>query len=126
MSVPSSAPRWDSLLGNEAITAMVGSEAFARALVYARSGRVHDVRLDEEAMTVSGRVRGSYRDDYEVTVHLAASRSGATTVYRSQCTCPVALDCKHAAAVLVVARTSTALRHQVERPKGPGTVGAAD
>ena len=114
---PSSVPAWDSLLGNEAITAMVGSEAFARALVYARSGRVHDVRLDEDAMTVSGRVRGSYRDDYEVTVHLGASRSGATTVYRGQCTCPVVLDCKHAAAVLVVARTSTALRHQVDRPE---------
>jgi superfamily II DNA or RNA helicase len=117
VSVPSSAPRWDSLLGNEAITAMVGSEAFARALVYARSGRVHEVELDEDAMTVSGRVRGSYRDDYQVTVHLGASRSGATTVYRGQCTCPVVLDCKHAAAVLIVARHSTQLRHQVERPE---------
>ncbi len=117
MSVPSSAPGWDSLLGNEAITAMVGSEAFARGLVYARSGRVHDVELDEDAMTVSGRVRGSYRDDYTVTVHLGPSRSGATTVYRGQCTCPVVLDCKHAAAVLVVARHSTQLRHRVERPE---------
>ena len=74
MSVSSSARSWDSLLSNEAITAMVGSEAFARAMVYAKSGRVHDVALDEEAMTVSGRVHGSYRDDYEVTVYLAESR----------------------------------------------------
>ncbi len=117
MSVPSSARSWDSLLGNEAITSMVGSEAFARALVYARGGRVHDVQLDEEAMTVMGRVRGSYRDDYAVTVYLAESRSGATTVYRSQCTCPVVLDCKHAAAVLVVARHSTSLRAKVDRPE---------
>ena len=116
VSVPS-APPWDSLLGNEAITAMVGSEAFARALVYARSGRVRAVELDEDAMTVSGRVRGSYRDDYEVVVRLRASRSGGTSVYRGQCTCPVALDCKHAAAVLIVARHSTRLRHQVERPE---------
>nr|WP_294690286.1 DEAD/DEAH box helicase [uncultured Friedmanniella sp.] len=117
MSVPSSAPSWDSLLGNEAITAMVGSEAFARALVYARSGRVRAVELDEDAMTVSGRVRGSYRDDYEVVVNLGPSRSGATTVYRGQCTCPVVLDCKHAAAVLIVARHSTRLRQQMERPE---------
>ncbi|MFL6064253.1 MAG: SNF2-related protein [Friedmanniella sp.] len=117
MSVPISARSWDSLLSNEAITAMVGSEAFARAMVYAKSGRVHDVQLDEEARTVSGRVRGSYRDDYTVTVYLAESRSGATTVYRSQCSCPVALDCKHAAAVLIVARHSTALRQQVQRPE---------
>lgn len=117
VSVSSSARSWESLLSNEAITAMVGSEAFARAMVYAKSGRVHDVQLDEEAMTVSGRVHGSYRDDYAVTVHLAESRSGATTVYRSQCSCPVVLDCKHAAAVLVVARHSSQLRRRVERPE---------
>jgi superfamily II DNA or RNA helicase len=117
VSVPSSTRSWDSLLSNEAITAMVGSEAFARAMVYARSGRVHEVQLDEEAMTVSGRVRGSYRDDYSVTVYLAESRSGATTVYRSQCSCPVALDCKHAAAVLIVARHSSGLRQRVQRPE---------
>jgi superfamily II DNA or RNA helicase len=110
-------PPWDALLGNEAIRQMVGSEAFARAMVYARSGHVLDVSLDEEAMTVSGRVKGSHRDEYEVTVYLAPSPSGATTVYRSQCTCPVALDCKHAAAVLVVARHTVELRHRVERPE---------
>ena len=36
-------PSWKSLLSNEAITQMVGHEAFARAMVYARSGYVHDV-----------------------------------------------------------------------------------
>jgi superfamily II DNA or RNA helicase len=117
VSVPSSTRSWDSLLSNEAITAMVGSEAFARAMVYAKSGRVHEVELDEEAMTVTGRVRGSYRDDYAVTVYLAESRSGATTVYRSQCSCPVVLDCKHAAAVLIVARHSSGVRQRVQRPE---------
>jgi len=117
VSISGSAWSEDSLLSNEAITAMVGSEAFARAMVYARSGRVHEVQLDEEARTVSGRVHGSYRDDYAVTVYLAESRSGATTVYRSQCSCPVVLDCKHAAAVLIVARHSAQLRRRVERPE---------
>ncbi len=113
---------WDALLGNEQIRAMVGSEAFARGMVYARSGHVGDVTLDEETLTVSGRVRGTYRDAYEVTVDLARSRSGATTVYRSQCTCPVALDCKHAAAVLIVARHTAAVRQQIERPEWEKTL----
>jgi len=122
VSVPPSSPEpavpsWDVLLGNEAIRSMVGSEAFARAMVYARSGHVFDVALDEEALTVSGRVKGTHRDDYQVTVFLAPSRSGATTVYRSQCSCPVALDCKHAAAVLIVARHSTEVRRHAERPE---------
>ena len=96
---------------------MVGHEAFARAMVYARSGHVHDVELDDEALVISGRVKGTYRDDYRVTVHLASSRTGAVTAYRSQCNCPVAQDCKHAAAVLVVARHLAAAAQLVERPE---------
>jgi superfamily II DNA or RNA helicase len=122
--VPAAAgsPSWDALLGNEEIRAMVGSEAFARGMVYARSGHVVDVALDEESLTVTGRVRGTYRDDYEVTVQLAPSRSGATTVYRSQCTCPVALDCKHAAAVLIVARHTASVRQRIDRPEWEKTL----
>ncbi|HSU36508.1 MAG TPA: DEAD/DEAH box helicase [Propionibacteriaceae bacterium] len=111
------AASWTSLLSNEAITQMVGHEAFARAMVYARSGHVHDVELDDEAMVISGRVKGTYRDGYRVTVHLASSRTGAVTAYRSQCSCPVAQDCKHAAAVLVVARHLAAAAQLVERPE---------
>ena len=47
---------------------MVGHEAFARAMVYARSGHVHDVDFDDQALVITGRVKGTYRDDYEVTV----------------------------------------------------------
>ena len=52
-----------------------------------------------------------------MTVYLSTSVSGATTVYRSQCTCPVALDCKHAAAVLIVARHQLAARQRDEKPQ---------
>jgi superfamily II DNA or RNA helicase len=107
---------WNSLLSHEAIIQMVGHEAFARAMVYVKSGHVYDVGFDAEALTVTGRVRGTVRDDYAVTVFLATSRSGIVSVYRSQCTCPVAMDCKHAAAVLIVARHLVA-GNAVERPE---------
>jgi superfamily II DNA or RNA helicase len=107
---------WNSLLSHEAIIQMVGHEAFARAMVYAKSGHVYDVEFDAESLTVTGRVRGTVRDDYAVTVFLASSRSGSVSVYRSQCTCPVATDCKHAAAVLIVARHLVAGK-AVERPE---------
>jgi superfamily II DNA or RNA helicase len=109
------AAAWTSLLSNEAITQMVGHEAFARAMVAARGGHVHDVELDEQNLMVSGRVKGTYRDDYAVRVYLASSRTGTVTAYRSQCTCPVVVDCKHAAAVLIVAR-HLAVTPAVERP----------
>jgi len=112
---------WNSLLTHEAIIQMVGHEAFARAMVLAKSGDVFDVQFDAESLTVLGRVRGTVRDDYAVTVFLASSRSGAVTVYRSQCTCPVAMDCKHAAAVLIVARQVMAGK-AVERPEWERTL----
>jgi len=75
---------WKALLSHEAIIEMVGHEAFARAMVYAKSGRVHDVEVDDETLVITGRVKGTYRDDYAVAVHLASSRSGAVSAYRSQ------------------------------------------
>jgi superfamily II DNA or RNA helicase len=112
---------WNSLLSHEAIIQMVGHEAFARAMVYAKSGHVYDVNFNADALTVTGRVKGTVRDDYAVTVFLASSRSGTVSVYRSQCSCPVANDCKHAAAVLIVARHLVA-GATVERPEWERTL----
>ena len=95
---------WNSLLSHEAIIQMVGHEAFARAMVYAKSGHVYDVDVDAEALTVTGRVRGTVGTITPSPCSWPALESGTISVYRSQCTCPVALDCKHAAAVLIVAR----------------------
>ena len=107
---------WNSLLSHEAIIQMVGHEAFARAMVYVKSGHVFDVDVDAEALTVTGRVRGTVRDDYAVTVFLASSRSGAISVYRSHAPARSPLDCKHAPAVLIVARHLVA-GTAVERPE---------
>ena len=112
---------WNSLLSHEAIIQMVGHEAFARAMVYAKSGHVYDVNFDADALIVTGRVKGTVRDDYAVTVFLASSRSGSVSVYRSQCSCPVVIDCKHAAAVLIVARHLVA-GPTAERPEWERTL----
>jgi superfamily II DNA or RNA helicase len=110
------AESWTALLANDAIIAMSGHEAFARAMVYARTGRVSDVHFDEEARTIRGRVRGTHRHAYSTTVRLADPESGIPTAHRGHCSCPVALDCKHAAAVMVVARTQAEITTQLERP----------
>jgi superfamily II DNA or RNA helicase len=114
-------PSWNSLLSHEAIIQMVGHEAFARAMVYAKSGHVYDVNFDADALIVTGRVKGTVRDDYAVTVFLASSRSGSISVYRSQCSCPVGIDCKHAAALLIAARHLVA-GPAVERPEWERTL----
>ncbi|HET9872667.1 MAG TPA: DEAD/DEAH box helicase [Propionibacteriaceae bacterium] len=109
------ADTWRALLDNDAILAMAGYESFARGLVYARSGHVLGVRYDPETRVVSGQVRGSGRDVYSTVVRLHSNNPGAVPVHRGHCTCPVALDCKHAAAVLVVARTIDQIQQQLDR-----------
>jgi superfamily II DNA or RNA helicase len=95
---------WSSLLSNEAIIAMVGHEAFARGMVYARNGQVSEVQIDPATQLVTGRVQGGYRDGYDTSVQLVGTEQGWTG-HRGQCSCPVAQDCKHTAALLIVARS---------------------
>ncbi len=123
ITLPSGSGAALGALSDAAISGLVGSEAFARALVAVRSGHVSHVEVDDAARTVSGRVRGTHRDDYAVTAYLATSPAGTTTVHRSRCTCPVALDCKHAAAVLVVARHQQGPGPRVERPEWERVLG---
>jgi hypothetical protein len=88
----------NSLLSHEAIIQMVGHEAFAQSDGHTSSSATSTTSMSIRSSHCHGPSARHVRDDYAVTVFLASSRSGAITVYRSQCTCPVALDCKHAAA----------------------------
>ena len=111
---------WQRLLSNDAIIAMVGHEAFARGMVYARNGHVHDVRVDTENLTVSGQIVGSDRKRYLVLVELVDRLEG--TGHRATCTCPVVRDCKHAAAVMFTARAQLAAEARSARPAWEGLV----
>ncbi len=106
---------WARLLSSDAIIAMVGHEAFARGMVYANNGNVADVRVDAKQLAVTGQVLGGGRRRYQVRVQLVDA--GEHTGHRSTCTCPVVRDCKHAAAVLIVARTTLATAAQAARPE---------
>ena len=103
------------LLSSDAIIAMVGHEAFARGMVYANNGNVTDVRIDAQQLAVTGQVLGGGRRRYQVRVQLVDA--GEHTGHRSTCTCPVVRDCKHAAAVLIVARASLGTAAQATRPE---------
>ena len=114
-------------LANEAIIAMAGPEAFARAQVYVRDGHVTGLELDGDRRIVSGRVKGSHHASYASSVQLAVGVDGPGEmplhVHRGRCSCPVGVDCKHAAAVLIAARALPALSSQLGRPEWERSLG---
>ncbi|UPK76870.1 DEAD/DEAH box helicase [Nocardioidaceae bacterium SCSIO 66511] len=91
---------WLRVLTDSTIEATVGGQAFLRGASYARNGRVGTVKINDNV--IFGRVHGTARDPYQLIVvaeDTAAPRVSAT------CTCPVGVDCKHAAAAMIAARS---------------------
>lgn len=78
---------------------------FERGMTYARQGRatVESVQAtSENGLLISGHCRGSAGKTYEVAVWLDADPAdGQLFVSDTDCSCPVGIDCKHAAALLL-------------------------
>ena len=78
-------------LGLDRETALKGEKVFA-------AGRVLSVR-ELAPGRLEGEVEGSAGQTYKTTVRLAPN--GAVIRVSNECTCPVGLDCKHGAALLL-------------------------
>ena len=78
-------------LGLDRETALKGEKVFA-------AGRVLSVR-ESAPGRLEGEVEGSAGETYKTTVRLAPN--GAVIRVSNECTCPVAFDCKHGAALLL-------------------------
>jgi superfamily II DNA or RNA helicase len=85
---------------------LVDGGTFTRGLEYARTGRVRTHVWSQGGTMVVGEVRGSGRNNYQVTVVVGRSPSGALTSFDSECTCPVIFECKHGVAVVLADRSS--------------------
>ena len=109
-------------LANEAIIAMAGPEAFARAQVYVRDGHVTGLEFDADRRIVSGRVKGSHHASYATSIQLAGGPS-RSPAHRGRCSCPIGVDCKHAAAVLIAARGLPAITSQLGRAEWERSLG---
>jgi superfamily II DNA or RNA helicase len=91
-----------------------GPTSYARGLTYARKHAVVSLRWDEAACAVRGRVQGSYGEVYTTTAYFASGFGQALGFAEGECSCPVALDCKHVVALVLTAagrvRTATPQR----------------
>ncbi|MFD1337523.1 SNF2-related protein [Microbacterium lemovicicum] len=85
------------------IARLVGALSFSRGKTYADSGRVSDLTYQAAGQVLSGLVKGSADRPYQVRIALADATTSRPMVRTATCTCPIAINCKHAAAVLTAA-----------------------
>jgi superfamily II DNA or RNA helicase len=85
------------------LEAAVGSAAFERGRGYARGGRVLALEWDELEDALSGTVLGNGAL-YQTTAYFTHEPGSGLTFAEGECSCPVAYDCKHVAALVLAAR----------------------
>ncbi|WP_188822541.1 DEAD/DEAH box helicase [Brucella endophytica] len=70
-----------------------------RGAAYAREGRVLSASWGDGSQIVKATVRGSGRNTYGQTIHVAYDSNGAIRAVAGHCSCPIGYNCKHVAAV---------------------------
>ena len=81
----------------------LGWDAFRRGTEYARQGRVLQYQWSPDAATLVGTVRGNHSRPYATTAILTQGAAGPRAVKGGRCSCPMRVDCKHVAALIVAA-----------------------
>ena len=110
----------DSALKRAFDTVMLG-----RAVAYARAGRVTSIIVADQGMRAGGRVIGSGSRIYRTQVELVSDGHGV--LFDTDCTCPVGIECKHAAALVLALRMQTPWRTDgADQPGLGSTSGSAD
>ncbi|WP_343600908.1 SNF2-related protein [Mycobacterium sp.] len=97
----------------------LGDATCRRGLEYAREGRVVRCVWNPDDGTLVGAVRGSRGRTYATTVHLSAGLADIWTIDRGRCSCPMQVDCKHVAAIVIAASGNTTTRAVRTSAAGP-------
>jgi superfamily II DNA or RNA helicase len=99
-----------------ALEGAVGPTCYRRGLERLRQGGVVRLRWDDARGSLHGTVRGSAGELYTTTVYFAPADGSPLRFEQGICTCPVAVDCKHAVALTLKAAQEFA----VPVPRRPG------
>jgi SWIM zinc finger len=90
--------------------ALLGDATYRRGVAYAREGRVLRCLWDPDIHNLFGNVRGSQGRAYTTTVQLLPVDADSWSVDSGFCSCPVQVDCKHVAAIVIAAAGPTEMR----------------
>ena len=86
------------------IARIVGAQAYERGLRYASDGHVEEIRWFGAGTQLFGTVHGNRATPYTVVVSFAPSGGRPDERVSGTCTCPMAWNCKHVAALLIVSQ----------------------
>jgi superfamily II DNA or RNA helicase len=129
---------WPVALADAELRRATDPGSFERGSAYARAGHVEQWSYRADSQTLIGTVRGNGSKPYVTTIDLSAWEADAgrprARAFASRCTCPVGGGCKHAVAVMLVARDQHAetptgrnlrlVRGSVRDGEGTGTAPA--
>jgi len=97
------------------IRRIIGEPYFSRGEDYFERGRVAEVRIDGDDR-ISGVIVGSGGKRYRAEVMLSWRASGVLEEVDGDCSCPIGLNCKHVAALLLAAKEVASLPEAVPAP----------
>ena len=96
---------------------LVGGDTYRRGVAYAREGRVLRCLWDPDIHNLVGSVRGSQGHTYTTTVQLSPVAIDTWSVESGFCSCPVHVNCKQVAAIVIAAAGATKMRAQRTPPR---------
>ncbi len=100
------------------LEAEIGSASFDRGLRYARNNRVVAMQWDDTQNVLFGQVIGSGQNLYQTTASfIPAAGKPELVLGGSSCSCPIGMDCKHVAALVLRAAADEFTGHHPPRPR---------
>ncbi len=81
----------------------IGGGSYARGVEYLRQQRVAGMWWDESRCALEGKVRGRDGDFYRTIAYFSPGSGAALEFEHGECSCPMALDCKHVVALTLAA-----------------------
>ena len=102
----------------EDIRRTVTPAALEKATLYQRRRRAFLTDMADDGTRIEGRVQGTQRRPYTVTIELGIRPDGKVRIDGS-CSCPVGFNCKHVAALLIESMATPEGRKLAPSAGGP-------
>jgi superfamily II DNA or RNA helicase len=89
------------IIADDSLENYFDETTFWRGVKYAESDRVLSAEWDPRLRQLDGLVRGSGQRQYVTSVQFGGGHAGVLELASCTCSCPVGIDCKHAAALVL-------------------------